>query len=168
MGLEGRAAGFHRFGEQREFLQPSPAWHRRAALRRQRALCGPAELQWLEACKAAGFKHNPDFNGADQEGVGFFQFVIKDGERFGTAKSYLRPALERPNLTLKTGVLVIRILIGQGRAVGVEYLENGRLQTALAASEVVMSAGAIGTAQQLLLSGIGPATNCPPSGEAGP
>jgi choline dehydrogenase len=117
----------------------------------------PAELQWLEACKAAGLKHNLDFNGADQEGAGFFQFVIKDGERFGTAKSYLRPALQRPNLTLKTSVLVIRVLIEQGRAIGVEYLENGRLQTAMAGHDVVMSAGAIGTAQQLLLSGIGPA-----------
>lgn len=117
----------------------------------------PAELLWLEACKSAGLKHNPDFNGAEQEGAGFFQFVIKNGERFGTGKSYLRPALERQNLTVQTGVLVTRILIEHGRAIGVEYLENGRPRTALAGSEVVMSAGAIGTAQQLLLSGVGPA-----------
>ena len=117
----------------------------------------PNELLWLEACKAAGLKHNTDFNGTEQEGAGFFQFVIKDGERFGTGKSYLRPALDRPNLTLLTGVTVIRILIESGRATGVEYLENGRPQTAMAAREVVMSAGAIGTPQQLLLSGIGPA-----------
>lgn len=117
----------------------------------------PHEHMWIEACQAAGFAYNPDFNGVMQEGAGFFQFVIKDGERFGTGKAYLRPALERPNLTLKTGVLVIRILIENGRATGVEYLENGRLQTAHAASEVVMAAGAIGTAQQMMLSGIGPA-----------
>ena len=103
------------------------------------------------------YKHNPDFNGHEQEGAGFFQFVIKDGERFGTGKAYLRPALDRPNLTLRTGVLVIRVLIEKGRAVGVEYLENGRLTSARASSEVVMAAGAIGSAQQLLLSGVGPA-----------
>jgi choline dehydrogenase len=117
----------------------------------------PTETKWLEACQAAGHAHNPDFNAESQEGAGFFQFVIKDGERFGTGKSYLRPALTRPNLTLKTGVRVIRILIEGNRATGVEYLENGRLQTAHAASEVVMSSGAIGSAQQLLLSGVGPA-----------
>jgi choline dehydrogenase len=115
------------------------------------------ELIWLEAAQVAGYKLNCDFNGAEQEGAGLFQFVIKDGERFGTGKAYLRPALERPNLTLRTGVRVVRILIENARAVGVEYLENGQLVSARATSEVVMAAGAIGTAQQLLLSGIGPA-----------
>ncbi len=117
----------------------------------------PNELRWLEAAQAAGFKHNPDFNGESQEGAGFFQFVIKNGERFGTGKAYLRPALDRSNLTVKTGVRVIRVVIEKGRATGVEYLENGQLKTALAAGDVVMSSGAIGSAQQLLLSGIGPA-----------
>ena len=115
----------------------------------------PNEALWLEAAKAAGHKHNLDFNGAEQEGAGFFQFVIKDGERFGSGKAYLRPALDRQNLTLRTGVLVIRVVIEKGRAVGVEYLENGRLTSAHASSEVVMAAGAIGSAQQLLLSGVG-------------
>jgi len=117
----------------------------------------PNELLWLEAAKAAGLKHNRDFNGDEQEGAGFFQFVIRQGERFGTAKAYLRPALERPNLTLKTGVRVVRVIVENGRAVGVAYLENGQLINAFASSEVVMSSGAIGSAQQLLLSGIGPA-----------
>ncbi len=123
------------------------------------------EWLWLEAAKAAGLKHNPDFNGVEQEGAGFFQFVIRDGERFGTGKAYLRPALERPNLELKTGILATRIIVENGRAVGVEYLENGRLQTALA-GEVVMASGAIGSAQLLLLSGIGPADELKPLGIA--
>ncbi|WP_431206363.1 GMC family oxidoreductase [Bradyrhizobium betae] len=117
----------------------------------------PNELKWLEAAQAAGLRHNPDFNGATQEGAGFFQFVIKNGERFGTGKAYLRPALARTNLTLKTGVHVTRIIIERSRAVGVEYLENGQPKSAFAASEVVLASGAIGSAQQLLLSGVGPA-----------
>jgi choline dehydrogenase len=117
----------------------------------------PNELKWLEAAQAAGLPHNADFNGATQEGAGFFQFVIKDGERFGTGKAYLRPALARTNLTLKTGVHVTRIIIERSRAVGVEYLENGQPKSAFAASEVVLASGAIGSAQQLLLSGVGPA-----------
>lgn len=124
----------------------------------------PHEILWLEAAKAAGHAHNSDFNGASQEGAGFFQFVIKQGERFGTGKSYLRPALERPNLTVKTGVRVIKIVIEKGRATGVEYLENGQLKTASASSEVVMSSGAIGSAQQLLVSGVGPANELNPIG----
>ncbi|TIU04812.1 MAG: alcohol dehydrogenase, partial [Mesorhizobium sp.] len=64
----------------------------------------PNELAWIEACKAAGYQHNRDFNGVEQEGVGLFQFTIKNGERWGTGKAYLRPARQRPNLTVKTGV----------------------------------------------------------------
>jgi len=117
----------------------------------------PNELKWLEAAQAAGLPHNPDFNGATQEGAGFFQFVIRDGERFGTGKAYLRPALTRANLTLKTSVRVTRIIIERSRAIGVEYLENGQPKNAFATSEVVLASGAIGSAQQLLLSGVGPA-----------
>ena len=117
----------------------------------------PNELKWLEAAQAAGLPHNPDFNGATQEGAGFFQFVIRDGERFGTGKAYLRPALTRANLTLKTSVRVTRIIIERSRAIGVEYLENGQPKSAFATGEVVLASGAIGSAQQLLLSGVGPA-----------
>lgn len=115
------------------------------------------EHLWLEAAQNAGHRLNRDFNGREQEGAGFFQFVIRNGERWGTSKAYLRPALARPNLTLKTGVLLTRILVEKGRAVGVEYLENGRPGAAYASSEVVLSSGAIGSCQLLLLSGIGPA-----------
>ena len=114
-------------------------------------------MKWLEAAQAAGLPHNPDFNGASQEGAGFFQFVIRDGERFGTGKAYLRPALTRANLTLKTSVRVTRIIIERSRAIGVEYLENGQPKSAFATGEVVLASGAIGSAQQLLLSGVGPA-----------
>jgi choline dehydrogenase len=117
----------------------------------------PTERVWLAAAQAAGLPFNDDFNGATQEGVGFFQLTVKDGERFGTGKAFLRPALERKNLALRTGVLTIRVLVERGRAVGVEFLQNGRLHTEHAASEVVLSSGSIGSAHLLLLSGIGPA-----------
>jgi choline dehydrogenase len=117
----------------------------------------PTERVWLEAAHAAGLPLNDDFNGPVQEGVGFFQLTVKDGERFGTGKAFLRPAQERRNLTLLTGVFTIRVLVEHGRAIGVEYLQNGRLHTAHASSEVVLSSGSIGSAQLLLLSGIGPA-----------
>ena len=115
------------------------------------------ERMWIEAAQAAGHKLNADFNGTEQEGCGFFQFVIKDGERWGTGKSYLRPALDRPNLTVKTGILITRIVIEKGRAVGVEYLEMGRPGVAHASSEIVLSCGAIGSPHLLMLSGVGPA-----------
>ena len=115
------------------------------------------ERLWHAAALAAGLPDNADFNGASQEGVGWFQLTVKGGERFGTGKAFLRPASERPNLTVTTGVLATRIIVGQGRAVGVIYLQDGQPQTAFAASEVVLSSGSIGSAQLLLLSGIGPA-----------
>jgi choline dehydrogenase len=117
----------------------------------------PAERLWLAAARAAGLPLNEDFNGPVQEGVGFFQLTLKGGERWGTAKAFLRPALDRPNLTVRTGVLTMRVLVERGRATGVEYLDRGRAATVHAASEVVLASGAIGSCQLLLLSGIGPA-----------
>ena len=116
----------------------------------------PAERLWVEAAVAAGFRHNTDFNGAEQEGVGLFQLTVLGGERWGTAKAYLRPARERPNLTVMTGVTTTRILLEESRAVGIEYLRNGQVERALA-GDVVLSSGAIGSCHLLLLSGIGPA-----------
>lgn len=115
------------------------------------------ELLWLQAAQVAGYPANADFNGASQEGVGVFQLTARGGERFGTAKAYLGPASGRSNLTVKTGVLTTRILIEKGRAVGVEYLEQGRRGVSFAASEVILSAGAIASPQLLMLSGVGAA-----------
>jgi choline dehydrogenase len=115
------------------------------------------EEAWVQAGVAAGYPENPDFNGDSQEGFGFFQFTIKDGIRSGTNRAYLTPVLERENLTVTKNVLITRVLIENGRAVGVEYLQNGRPVQARAAGEVVMAAGAIGTPQILMLSGLGAA-----------
>src|SRR5260370_2209344 len=115
------------------------------------------ERLWLQAARAAGYPLNDDFNGASQEGVGLFQLTARGGEGFGTAKAYLAPASGRSNLTVKTGVLTTRILIEKGRAVGVEYLDQGGRGVSFAGSEVILSAGAIASPQLLMLSGVGAA-----------
>ncbi|MFZ1467437.1 MAG: GMC family oxidoreductase N-terminal domain-containing protein [Paracoccaceae bacterium] len=121
------------------------------------ALRHPYEQAWVDAGVAAGYPANADFNGISQEGFGFFQLLIKEGARAGTSRTFLDPVLTRRNLTLKTGVLITRVIVEKGRAKGVEYLENGHLKQAYADAQVVVSAGAIGSPQILMLSGLGPA-----------
>ncbi|NYJ04023.1 GMC family oxidoreductase [Petropleomorpha daqingensis] len=113
----------------------------------------------VQAAVAAGYPRNDDFNGARQEGVGFYQVTQKRGRRWSAADAYLKPAIDRPNLTVLTGAQVTRVLVEGGRATGVEYRRGGTLHVARAASEVVLSGGAINSPQLLLLSGIGPAAH---------
>ena len=113
---------------------------------------------YLEAAQSVGISLNPDFNGAVQEGCGTFQQTTKSGRRWSTARAYIDPIRERPNFTLITNALVTNLVIERGRVLGVEYLNNGKnVERVLANSEVVCCAGAIGTPQLLMLSGIGPA-----------
>ncbi|NEM08648.1 GMC family oxidoreductase N-terminal domain-containing protein [Geodermatophilus normandii] len=107
----------------------------------------------------AGHPRNDDFNGATQEGVGQYQVTQRRGRRWSAADAYLRPALERPNLTVLTGALTTRVLLSGGRATGVEYRRGGQTHTAYAAGEVVLSGGAVNSPQLLMLSGIGPAAH---------
>jgi choline dehydrogenase len=111
----------------------------------------------VQSAVAAGYPRNDDFNGATQEGVGQYQVTQKRGRRFSAADAYLHPVMQRPNLTVRTGALTTRVLIEGGRATGVEYRCGGRVHTARATREVVLSGGAINTPQLLMLSGIGPA-----------
>jgi choline dehydrogenase len=107
-----------------------------------------------------GFRGGPewDFNcDAAHESVGHYQFNITPaGRRASMAVAYLRPALDRPNLTIVTRAQAKRILIDRGRAIGVEYQQNGELQQVFADAEVILSAGALDSPKLLLLSGIGP------------
>ena len=112
---------------------------------------------FVDAAVQAGHVHNPDFNGATQEGVGLYQVTHKNGERHSTAKGYLTPHLGRPNLHVVTGAQATRILFEGRRAVGVEYRQGGQLQQARAQREVLLSAGALLSPQLLMLSGVGPA-----------
>jgi choline dehydrogenase len=117
----------------------------------------PISHQFVEACVAAGYDYNPDFNAKQQEGAGPYQHTIKDGKRHSAAAAFLLPILQRPNLTLTTGVLVTRLLLEDTRAVGVEYLHEGMLYQIRVNKEVILSAGAFDSPKLLMLSGIGDA-----------
>ncbi|MFG1331432.1 GMC family oxidoreductase N-terminal domain-containing protein [Xanthobacter autotrophicus] len=109
-----------------------------------------------QAAGEMGIRSVPDFNTGDNEGVGYFHVNQKRGRRWSSARGFLKPALSRPNLRLETGVLVDRLVIENGRAVGVRYQQNGRLVEARSRGEVILSAGSIGSTQVLHRSGIGP------------
>src|ERR1700730_9248157 len=117
----------------------------------------PLSEMFVAAAESAGVPANADFNGAVQDGCGFYQLTQKDGLRWSTASAFLRPALARPNLTVITGALTCRVRFEGRRAVGVEYLRQGQSASARAAREVVLSGGAINSPHLLLLSGVGPA-----------
>ena len=110
------------------------------------------------AAQSAGLPYNSDFNGATQEGVGHFQMSTKNGIRNSAARAFLRPAMKRKNLAVITNAQVTRVVMAGKRAIGVEYLKNGQRQVAHAASEVIISGGAVNSPQLLQLSGIGPAS----------
>lgn len=111
---------------------------------------------YVQGCMDFGMPYNPDFNSGKQEGAGLYQTTTRNGRRSSAAVAYLKPALKRPNLTLRTDLFVNRIIIENGRAKGVEVVENGQVKRIDAASEVIVTAGAIGSPKLLMLSGIGP------------
>ncbi|MEM5503134.1 choline dehydrogenase [Ahrensia kielensis] len=116
----------------------------------------PITDAWVAAAQAAGYKYNPDYNGADQEGVGFFQLTTRKGRRCSAAVAYLNPVRSRDNLQIITHAQVEKIVIENKRAVAVTYTDrNGTLQTVKANREIVLSGGAINSPQLLMLSGIG-------------
>ena len=116
----------------------------------------PLVKDYIAACASAGLPFNPDFNGERQEGAGNYQMTIKRARRNSTARAFLRPALRRANLRLITRAQVTRVLIEDGRAVGVEYRRGGETRTLRARAEVILAGGAINSPQLLQLSGIGP------------
>jgi choline dehydrogenase len=112
---------------------------------------------FVASAKVFGLAPNNDFNGQRQEGVGFYQVTQRKGRRWSAADAYLRPAMSRPNLTVQADALVTRIVFEGDRAAGVRYLLRGREEFVRAECEVVLAAGAVGSPQLLMLSGIGPA-----------
>ena len=111
---------------------------------------------WIEAAVAAGYKRNSDYNGADQEGVGYFQQTAKAGRRCSTAVAYLRPALKRPNLKVFTRTQAMSLSIEGDCVVGLRASVGGNEIRLSARREVILSAGAIASPQMLMVSGIGP------------
>jgi len=122
-----------------------------------RRYTNPLSFTFVDAGVELGWSHNDDFNGASQEGFGLVQVTQHQGKRHSAAAGYLHPVLNRPNLTLKTGVLVTRILFDGARAVGVAYLKDGFEHQDMVNNEVLLTAGAINSPHLLLLSGVGPA-----------
>ena len=117
----------------------------------------PFTESMVDAMVAAGLRRNGDFNGAEQEGVGFYQVTHRRGMRWTTADGFVRPALKRPNFTLLADAQVMKVRISDGRADGIEVEHRGRREFHRAGREVILSAGAFNTPQLLMLSGIGPA-----------
>jgi choline dehydrogenase len=111
----------------------------------------------IAAAEALGIPRNPDFNGATQEGTGYYQTTTARSRRRSTAQAYLAPARGRANLVVRTGAHARRVVIEGGRAVGVEFQTARGRETARAGREVIVSGGAYGSPQLLMLSGIGPA-----------
>ncbi|MEM1275005.1 MAG: choline dehydrogenase [Pseudomonadota bacterium] len=111
---------------------------------------------FIASAVAEGLPHNPDFNGADQEGAGYFQTTSGGGLRCSSAVGYLKPARSRDNLKIETGALASRILFDGKRANGVCYLKDGAERVANCRGEIVLSGGAVNSPQLLQLSGVGP------------
>ncbi len=110
----------------------------------------------IEACVEAGIPRNTDVNGADQEGAGYYQLTVKNGQRCSAAVAYLHPVMGRANLRVETNALTTRVLFEGKKAIGIEYIQNGETKTALASAEVILAGGAINSPQLLQLSGVGP------------
>jgi choline dehydrogenase len=116
----------------------------------------PLSAAFIAAAAQRGLPVNPDFNGASQEGAGFFQTTTRRGRRASTAVAYLRPAKRRGNLHVETSALAERVVFDGRRAIAVEYRKAGSLRTARARKEILVSGGAYNSPQLLQLSGVGP------------
>ena len=119
----------------------------------------PAAGALAEELRALGFPVTGDLSGRHQDGVAWPDLAIAGGRRVSPDSAYLRPALGRPNLTVLDRCLVTRLLLAGGRCTGAAYLRDGAPQQAYASAEVIVCAGAIGSPQLLMLSGIGPAAH---------
>jgi choline dehydrogenase len=110
---------------------------------------------YIKAAMESGIPHNTDFNGDNQEGAGYFQVNIRNGLRQSTAKTYLKPAMKRPNLQVEIGALACRIEFKGRKATALRYLQNGTEITARCRGEIILCGGTINSPQLLELSGIG-------------
>ncbi|WP_366556121.1 choline dehydrogenase [Aquibaculum sediminis] len=117
----------------------------------------PLFKAWVEAGRQAGYAVTEDMNGHRQEGVGRMDMTTHKGRRWSAAMAYLYPAMQRPNVTVESGVLTLNLMFEGQRAVGVEIARGNERETLRASREVIVSSGAINSPQLLQLSGIGPA-----------
>ncbi|HET7873671.1 MAG TPA: choline dehydrogenase [Terriglobales bacterium] len=117
----------------------------------------PLAQAFLEAAEQSGYKRNPDFNGESQEGFGLYQVTQSQGKRCSAAAAFLKPAMSRPNLTVRTDVQVFDIIFEGRRAVAVSLQQGSGSTQEHAEREIILCAGAIGSPHLLMLAGIGPA-----------
>ena len=110
---------------------------------------------FIDAAVKEGWPRNADYNNGNQEGFGYFQVTQKDGRRWSTARAFLDPARNRPNLRIETNAQTTHVILEGTRAVGVAYVQNGQKREARAGGEVILAAGAVQSPQLLELSGIG-------------
>jgi len=116
----------------------------------------PLNDSFIKGCQSMGIPFNSDYNGPKQEGVSYYQRNIHKGRRLNAGQAFLRPAMKRRNLVVETGASVHRIIFAGKKATGVRYAYHGSECEALAAREVILSAGSIGSPHILQLSGVGP------------
>ncbi|RVD31804.1 MULTISPECIES: GMC family oxidoreductase N-terminal domain-containing protein [unclassified Mesorhizobium] len=126
----------------------------------------PLPWAWFAAAKELGHPLTDDYNGQQNEGFGAIQYTIRNGRRSSPARAFLRPAMSRRNLTLRTGAHVTKVIFEGRRAVGVEYVKSGQRHVVRASERVALCLGAINTPHLLLLSGVGPADHLLASGIA--
>jgi choline dehydrogenase-like flavoprotein len=110
---------------------------------------------FIDAAAAEGFPRNKDYNNGQQEGFGYYQVTQKNGERWSTARGFLKPALNRPNLQVETNAYTTRVILEGKRAVGVAYTQHGVAKEVRCSREVILAAGAVKSPHILELSGIG-------------
>ncbi len=116
----------------------------------------PLVAAMIAAARQVGFEANADYNGARQDGVGFGQVTMQAGKRCSSAAAFLRPVMNRPNLSVETGAQATRLLLSGDRVMGVAYRQGDQTQE-VAAGEVIVCGGSVNSPQLLMLSGIGPA-----------
>ncbi len=152
---------FKRSENHAQFDQLDPRYHNDAGelhVTAERLFESPYSRAFIESGKAMGIPETPDYNGAEQAGIGYLHFTIHQGKRHSSAQAFLKPALKRPNLKILSGIQVLRVLLSSDRATGVEVLKGKSVMEALyAEKEVILSAGAFNSPQLLMLSGIGEA-----------
>jgi choline dehydrogenase len=124
----------------------------------------PLSKAFVRAAQELGVIFTADFNGASQEGVGWYDVTQKNARRHSAARAYLGPARHRPNLTIQTHALARKVVVESGRAVGLQYLLDGKPTNVWVDRELILSGGAVNTPRLLLLSGIGPADELQPLG----
>src|SRR6266480_3643342 len=123
----------------------------------QQIQTNPMTKAFVRACQEIGVPFNSDVNGAEQDGVTFYDVTQRNARRESSATAFLRPAKDRPNLTILTRAQTVKVIVENGRAIGIQFLHRNKLHTAYADGEVILSAGAVNSPKILLLSGIGPA-----------